>query len=846
MLKCIIYYIIAFVLKFSATLGAISTWGDNPKAFPHQFVDKDVYDGRTFVVDLNNDGHDEIVLVSFPPGAPEKTHVICNSSGHRSRWQHNIHSSVTGNLHFFDLDGDGLLETLIPFTRNDSLLVRIIDPAGDHITDFFLIESQSRLDEKRSIEWDPDLIKMIHKDLDGDGHNELISIISTGLAGRPRGVMVHALESKSLIGACLIGSPPSSLYTFDDFDNDGHYELVFLTSAPGNGMQVNGLDDSHCNLVRIEFQPQPRLADVVRITDGAFSSAFGFYADFINDEQPEFITIRRSGNSEQNAQIRVFRPADFTQILCRDMDFPIIAAICFRRPKEKQSKIWVLSETNELKIINNLEVEETISLPHRYTSLSSGPDIDADGIAELVLGNSERALLISHNFKSLAIFPAFYFKSYVKNGRPQGMGYLVQNNVPELYQLERNHLFLYHRYRHHIIFSLPISFCCLLLILLMQVYRNKKILEYSFVHLFSRAGNAAVIFNAKFKAVRWNREFQEWLPTFARASAKSSLQTIFASPGVYAQIQTWIQKKTDLSLEMKFRFGRKKARDMQVNIIRLPRIRCTGRLYLATFKDLSFESEMEKAKNWKLFARRISHDIKSPLGAIVLIVQKIRTLVEGNGHDRPAVTPLLDKIEGRIESLRVMTRNFLKYADVEKPNLTNTNLNPFLEKIAAKTELGLASDIILNLDLALECPPLLLDQEQMQSAVENLINNAIDSMPHGGVLSIATHMAHRLQLPNAATPPGDFVLIEIKDSGTGMPVDIREKLFESHISYLKGSSGLGLAIVKKIVDDHNGFIDVESEEGAGSIFSIYLPIATAVEETRPAATRIFETKLSTA
>ena len=212
--------------------------------------------------------------------------------------------------------------------------------------------------------------------------------------------------------------------------------------------------------------------------------------------------------------------------------------------------------------------------------------------------------------------------------------------------------------------------------------------------------------------------------------------------------------------------------------------------------------------------------------------------LDQNGAEHEKITPLLEKIEDRINSLRTMTRNLLKYANLEALHLTSTNLNSFVESVMHKIKPGLPADTELKLDFCKESPVLLLDQEQIESVLENLANNAIDSMPHGGALIVSTRLAHRLQIRGCEDNQIDYAVIEIRDTGMGFPESIREKLFEPNFSYSKESSGLGLTIVKKIITDHHGFIDVESEQGVGSIFTVFLPLSLAVKKTQHDVTHV--------
>ncbi|HTY38577.1 MAG TPA: HAMP domain-containing sensor histidine kinase, partial [Bacteroidota bacterium] len=105
-----------------------------------------------------------------------------------------------------------------------------------------------------------------------------------------------------------------------------------------------------------------------------------------------------------------------------------------------------------------------------------------------------------------------------------------------------------------------------------------------------------------------------------------------------------------------------------------------------------------------------------------------------------------------------------------------------------------------------------MDQDKMVRVFYNLASNARDAMPQGGSLTVST------------APSNGFVKIEFRDSGTGMPEEVRKRIFEPFMTYgKKHGTGLGMAIVKKVIDDHQGKIEIDSEMGKGTTIRILLP-----------------------
>jgi PAS domain S-box-containing protein len=134
-----------------------------------------------------------------------------------------------------------------------------------------------------------------------------------------------------------------------------------------------------------------------------------------------------------------------------------------------------------------------------------------------------------------------------------------------------------------------------------------------------------------------------------------------------------------------------------------------------------------------------------------------------------------------------------------------------------------------------------VDTGQVGQVVQNLVLNAMQAMPKGGVLEVSLRNAN---LDEASIPadvplvPGEYVLISVKDAGTGIPPEVLNRIFDPYFSTKEKGSGLGLAISYSIVRQHGGAITVESEVGVGTCFKVYLPASLAAATVAPVAPRV--------
>jgi two-component system sensor histidine kinase HydH len=139
-------------------------------------------------------------------------------------------------------------------------------------------------------------------------------------------------------------------------------------------------------------------------------------------------------------------------------------------------------------------------------------------------------------------------------------------------------------------------------------------------------------------------------------------------------------------------------------------------------------------------------------------------------------------------------------------------LNHVLEEAAAAALAQDSQGIELECDVDPLLPPVPVDARLLRQALLNVTMNAVQAMKQGGKLTVR------------ARRDGDAAQVEISDTGTGIPQEIRQRVFEPFFTTKASGTGLGLAVVKRIVEEHRGKISLSSEMGAGTTFSIRLPI----------------------
>lgn len=224
-------------------------------------------------------------------------------------------------------------------------------------------------------------------------------------------------------------------------------------------------------------------------------------------------------------------------------------------------------------------------------------------------------------------------------------------------------------------------------------------------------------------------------------------------------------------------------------------------------------AEGEKMSALGRITANVAHEIRNPLTAIGGFTRRLHKKF-ANGTKEKEYTGLIFSEVIRLEGI---LRNVLSFSKTAGPHFEECNLREIIERsLKVYEEICSEQAIVVNRSFA-DIAPVNGDREQILQAIENLISNAIDAMLGGGILTITTMQEMVRGIP--------YAVVSIRDTGRGIEAADLSKIFEPFFTTklaLKGA-GLGLSITKKIVEDHGGFVRVESKIGSGSTFSIFLP-----------------------
>lgn len=239
--------------------------------------------------------------------------------------------------------------------------------------------------------------------------------------------------------------------------------------------------------------------------------------------------------------------------------------------------------------------------------------------------------------------------------------------------------------------------------------------------------------------------------------------------------------------------------------------------------------QSQKLESIGTLAAGVAHDFNNVLN----IIKGYASLLA----DRPDTAESVRIIDEAVERGASTVRQLLILSRKSEAALVPTSLNDLVAELARLVVQTFPKTIDIKLELADGLSPTLADANQIRQVLLNLSLNARDAMPTGGRLTFRTKIAETARPDSGSTAKQTFFVIEVADTGKGMDEAVRRRIFEPFFTtkHTGEGTGLGLAIAYGVVQNHGGFIDVESRVGKGTTFRIYLPAGPLEEQLSMAA-----------
>jgi two-component system, cell cycle sensor histidine kinase and response regulator CckA len=262
--------------------------------------------------------------------------------------------------------------------------------------------------------------------------------------------------------------------------------------------------------------------------------------------------------------------------------------------------------------------------------------------------------------------------------------------------------------------------------------------------------------------------------------------------------------------------------------------------YRGVMRDVTLEKTLEhqimqaqKMEAVGQLAGGIAHDFNNILSAITGYGHLVLMQIQEDSLLRPYVEQILESSE----RAAMLTQNLLTFSRKQIITPHPARINEIIRNVAPVLTKLTREDIELKLELNIEDSTVEVDRLQIEQVLMNLVTNARDAMPNGGILTIGTqkmHMDTTFIEAHGYGKIGNYAVISVEDTGAGLDEKTKTRIFEPFFTTkeLGKGTGLGLAMAYGVVKQNNGFINVYSEVGKGTTFRIYLPEVTSTVEQR--------------
>lgn len=251
------------------------------------------------------------------------------------------------------------------------------------------------------------------------------------------------------------------------------------------------------------------------------------------------------------------------------------------------------------------------------------------------------------------------------------------------------------------------------------------------------------------------------------------------------------------------------------------------------FRDLTeihhLKMQIEKMERLALIGELsagIAHEIRNPLAGIKAAAQ----LLQESGNENDLHQQVVERIIREVDKANKLLKEFFKFAKPSKPNLNFHDVDLIIDGISILLAPQMKKrEIVLETNFGENLPEVYIDETQIEQVIINLFLNALDGMPDGGKLQVKTFRKNIsiMGIEDVKNQPVEnqlnYVLIEIKDNGTGISEQNLRKIFNPFFTTKQNGLGLGLSICSRLVGENGGNLDIQSEQDMGTAATVALP-----------------------
>ncbi len=765
----------------------------------------------SFFRDFNLDGFSEKYGIRNDPKEGIH-HIIFETFQGAIIDQFNMEEQVDPEWVFFgDYTGDGVEDCFVFTVREDSLFLYGYDIGQKKVilSRHFLMHIP--YPHPHFIITDAQVYDL-HKDFSP----ELLFTVHAGLAMHPRGLYVFDIARRQIV-AKFENNATKEKFLIYDLNGDGVDEIIVLGKANGNGEQNAPYTDWK-NWVFILDQNLKLLAPALSF--GSFPSCVEMLPMQISGKRYILISHYRA------APAYVTRPFGFLLV---NSEGRFARKIYFNNPEmvgytialvpdgAKQYIYFSVERGQLLKFNTNFQVVKEIKHAPNNFKIQMVYDVNKDGKPDIIVKSADGIRVYDQNLCLLGktnVEGEISIRQCGEEAFPEmginGAGFHYR------FKIRRNPLYGWLPGIFVGLFVLLIGLLQLGSVVLTRILTFFSYFEFS----IRKTSNAVVLLKRNGHILYFNAQTQTLLNLKEPLKKNMPAHVAFEE---YPDILTCLDK----SLQS----GQPQKKDLVVNKgslnikgeIRVVPFKTKFNYiyaYLMEIKDFTTPVLTERHQAWSRTVRRMAHDIKTPLGSVMLNIERIQQKIED-------MAPEILKSTGEdfqmtlteIKRIQELTKHFLKFTNLEAPSIQPVEIEKIIRNTLQHFQAYLNDGLHVELNLEQQAFTLYADSKQLEMALQIFIENSIDAMKGKGKILITSVLVQNLEKQLR-----DELEIEIADNGPGIPPDIRDRIFEPFFTNKKDGTGMGLAIAQKIINDHGGEVEVISKKHFGAVFRIVLPV----------------------
>jgi two-component system nitrogen regulation sensor histidine kinase NtrY len=804
---------------FALVLGtALVIWGlSGTHAYRFEAISGAAFNQYTMhlvYVDLDLDGRSE--SIDYTPKSDDfglfPMHVYDSNGKLINRF--NIGEYYHENWRFFaDYDGDDFRDIIVVTRGNDSLFLYVIDA----VKKSFIIERQFLLRAPQHYPykfWDASVSDLHLLDTDKDGHQELLFYVFTGFAQKPRSLYIYEPHSDSILHR-FDTAAGSMQFELADLDGDGETEIIAGSLASGNiddpGILYN---DMNGWLFAFNQQLEP-IFQPLALSEYPGSARFAILR---KNDNPVIAAISGYwGRASKNANMFLINPKG-TVLQKEKLAGALPGKI---RASHTQDAFIIMGRNGGLfKVDNGLSIRAQ-NTDHIFKQFKLFPKTRNNATIAFYATKEDQLYLLDNDLSVLG-----YWQAREKIASPS-LHFSDRSSLPAIrlngQSLGGEELRITRSYFHDYWILYWLAATAIIWIVLLGLHRLFAIIAVFWGFFFSHirtSRNGLLILDGHAKIVYFNTRLLELLNLAQKKQRRTVLEDmLYDRP----EIQQWLTAAIAAKkpFEKNYTLTHNDSQ-MQLRLYFNYVFQWLGLYYGYKFEveDLSQPIQSDRLKTWSKGVQKIAHDIKTPLSTIALNIKSLQTRIgQQNNDEQQDLLEDLAIMHTELERIRVLSREFLKFADLDKPRIVSFNLvDCIIEAVAPFADYE-RRGLTIEKSIAIPNATAQGDPNQIKMLLHILVENAIDAVKGKG------HIIIELERADAIFADGrQMIQLSVSDNGPGMSRNDLDRIFEPHFTTKKDGTGMGLAIARKIARDHCSELSVYSKPRMGASFRFHLPL----------------------